>query len=162
MKKLLAVVLILVCVTGTASADTKAIGKDVGITYNSYAKTVGVEELDLEQIQVSENIAMLSGTGYEVMFFVTADDKIEKAGIRLIDESASGPFLQACSILISTLGDMDLKAFGYALYQYGLVRKGDPDTIPYYIGTDAFSMYPAESPYIIYFIYLNNDLKESI
>lgn len=161
MKKLTAVLLILILFISSAGAAGLPKEEDLLLSYNAWAGTLGAESIEKGTVKRSENIVLLPGTGYEILFFLTDDSAVEQAGVRLISEDAAGDFLLANMALISLLGEMDYTAFGTMLVQYGSFRRGETDIMPGFIGKDAFSVASDAGDYKAMFVYLNNDLKES-
>lgn len=159
MKKLIALILILVCITTSVYAEGILSPEQMmWISFSSWMKTTcGV---DLKEIKYNRdnNARIFPCNGYDVIFYLTENNEIEKAGIRLKDESSSSEFLMACMAMIDMLGKMDYTAYGTMIFEYSQVLKGEDFILPGTIGLDNFSMGSSDA-YKVLFIYLNNDLE---
>ena len=156
MRKWLALVLILVCIMPSAFADSAINkGREAAIRFNAYGKSYGTPQLDMDKMVTSGSGIIFPMDGYEVLFIFDSQNKIESAGVRLINESAAGDFLLSCMTIVSILGDIDYNAFGMILFQYSELRAGNEKSIPYFLAGDEFMMTAEYSDYKCLFAYAN-------
>lgn len=159
MRKLLILVLVLCMCFSCAFADSIPVEENVALMFNSWAGILGAKKIDQEKMVMVDNIAAFPCDGYDIMFFLTENNQVERAGIRLYDTAASGDFIMASMTMISILGEMDYSAYGMMLFQYGKAIQGEEDILPWHIGSDTFTMTPESGNYKVVFVYLNTDLK---
>lgn len=162
MKRFVAFVLIFVCLISSAYANPWAL---LSSMYNGAAKTFGAHELEGEDVKMvsvdsTDDTIYVNHNTYDIFFTFDEKDQIKTAVIRLLDDSGSYDFLIACICVISTLGKIDIRAFGVALTQMANAKTGKPTTEVFHVGLDMFAIQKStDSQSICFFSYINNDLS---
>ena len=162
MKRLSALVLVFICLISSASANPWEL---LSTRYNAAASTFGAQELKREQVKLAsvdskDDTLYINYNTYDLFFTFDEKDQIKTAMIRLLDDSGSYDFLLACVCVISTLGKIDVKAFGVALTQMANAKTGKEATDVFNVGLDIFAIQKSNNnESICFFTYLNNDLS---
>lgn len=161
MKKLIALILVFVCITCSAAAEFKIPNwENTLIKFNSYGKSFGAPELNREKMVRSGDSVIFQMAGYEVLFIFDKNDNIETAGVRLQNMTAAGDFLLSCMTIVSILGEIDIYSFGMIMFQFAEMKSGREQTIPNTISGDAFTMQAGPAGYIYTFAYANANINE--
>lgn len=159
MKRLISVILLLVCMTGIASAESPALEKDIISSFNSHSSEYGGEEISVRNMVYLKGQYVFRSEGYSLYFFQSDDGKVAKVGINMTDGSTSGNFLISCMSIMAMFAEEDFISFGKLLYQYGQAKKGGKEFNPVFLGSDAFAVAMGDGGEIS-FIYLNSDLSD--
>ena len=158
MKRFVALLLILVCMTSAAAAGPWNL---FGITYNGTAKYFGVEEISGDEIQrittEFENDTYYIDRGtYDLLFQFDDQDMCVNAMARLKDEKDTEIYLLTCLTVITVLGDIDYQAYGSFMDKFANARKGNTPSAGL-LNMDAFSISPGEDGVVYQFLYMNKD-----
>jgi len=157
MKKLLAIVLVLILFASAAYAEPWPM---FSINFDSCMKYFGLEGIDGSEITElsvnTENDTFYINRGaYD--FAVTFDgDNVASFTARLLDESAVMDYTMLCLAAITALGDIDYYAYGSFMDKFAYVRQGK-SARPGLVNMDAFSISQGEDGILYQFTYLNKD-----
>lgn len=160
MKKIFAFILAVLISIGAFSACASTdenIYPFIG-PYNDFARTVGADELDINNALVApenQNLYFFQMGEYTVAFELSG--KSIKSGFVFTSSDACIPdFLCSCVAMVSFLGEINIPSYGMILYQFCSLRAGI-DSIPDKIGKDAFQIIMDENMgYLL--VYMNDDL----
>lgn len=160
MKKILAIILIVMCLVSSASAERWT---TLSIKYNSAAAVLGADQLNGEDVIVvsvleQDDTYAFDFGSYAILFIFKGDD-IQSISIRGKDDAAAGEFLSACMAVITTFGGIDMTAYGVLLYQFAKVRAGKEAPDAYAFGLDVFQVNEESGQFKYSFTYLNRDLS---
>lgn len=152
MKKLLALTLILVCITASACAEFDQIFLT---KYNAAASIFGAPELNTDTVLSKENFYRFNNDQISIMIEMSQLGGVRTASVYTNDETCAADYLCSCLAMIYSLGGSDTTAAGMLLMQYAAIR-GGRDSVPYNIGVDLFQIVSGDLGKYS-FIYMNND-----
>jgi len=159
MKRLFALIAVLVCLVSSAGASRWTW---LPIKYNASAKTLGAETISGDQAVLLSVFEKDDAYAFDfdayVLLFIFSGENVKSISIRAKDESSVGGFLLACLSVISAFGGFNETAFGDLVYQYSRVKTGKK-TDAYSVGLDAFQLNAGTDGCVYSFTYLNNDLS---
>ena len=157
MKKLLAIVLVLVLFASAACAEPWPM---FSIKFNSSMKYFGLEEVDGSEITIlsvntADDTFYITRGAYD--FAATFDgDNVASFSARLLDESAEMDYTMLCLAAITALGDIDFSAYGNFMISLADARQGRPMGLGG-LNMDSFAVSAGEDGVVYQFTYLNKD-----
>lgn len=154
MKRIIAMILIFICIASTAAAEFDQL---LLIKYNAAAQTAGAPELNLKAMQSKDNYYSFDIGSIKVSFEMAPIGGVRTGVIFTDDESRAADFICSCLAMTYVLGDTDITAAGMLLMQYAATRAGR-DSTPYNIGIDIFKISSSDLGKYTY-IYMNNDTE---
>lgn len=158
MKKLLAIVVVLVLFASAAYAEPWLM---FSIKFNSSMKYFGLEEVDGSEITIlsvntADDTFYINRGAYD--FAATFDgDNVASFSARLLDESAEMDYTMLCLAAITALGDIDFSAYGNFMISLADARQGRPMGLGG-LNMDSFAVSAGEDGVVYQFTYLNEDL----
>ena len=157
MKKLLAIVLMLVLFASAAYAEPWPM---FSINFNSCMKHFsldGVDGSEITKLSVNtENDTFYINRGAYDFAVTFEGDNVVSFTARLMDESAAMDYTMLCLAAITAFGDIDYHAYGSFMDKFAFARNGET-TQPGLLNMDAFSISKGEDGILYQFTYLNKD-----
>ena len=154
MKRILAAILIIVCLASSAYAEFDQL---LLIKYESAAEMLGAPDLQKSVVSSFDNYFQFDFGQLEIVFEMAPDNSVKNIVIYAEDDACAADFLGSCIATIYTFGDIDVKANGMLLMQFMSVRAGG-ESVPYNIGKDTFMITTRDMAKYV-FIYMNIDTK---